>query len=56
MRVWAILGTLERYTGRFPREALEAAVARQEEIVPRLLTIVQEAAADMDRVAAGFGH
>lgn len=56
MRVWAVLRRLERYIGRFPREALEAAIARQEEIVPHLLTIVEEAAADMDRVAAEFGY
>jgi len=46
MNVGTILWTLEWYTGRFPREALEAAVARQEEITPHLLAILEEADVD----------
>jgi len=38
-----ILKELERNTGQFPREALQAAVERREEITPELLTILLDA-------------
>ncbi len=46
----AILRALERYTGYFPRGPLKAAVARQEEITPHLLAMVEEGARDIDRL------
>lgn len=52
MKTETILKTLEHHTGRFPREALQAAVARRDEITPHLLTIVEQAASDIDRIVA----
>lgn len=52
VHVDTILRTLRRYAGPFPPEALEAAVARQEEITPHLLATVEEAASDIGRLAA----
>jgi hypothetical protein len=46
----AILRALEYSTGYFPRGPLKAAVARQEEITPHLLAIVEEGARDIDRL------
>jgi hypothetical protein len=50
MYMEAILRALERYTGYFPRGPLKAAVARQEEITPHLLAMVEEGARDIDRL------
>jgi hypothetical protein len=36
-----ILRQLEEFTGKFPRAAVEEAVARREEITPELLRILQ---------------
>jgi len=47
-----ILEALTSYDRRFPREVLQAAIARQEEITPYLLSILEEAAADIDRLVA----
>ncbi len=52
MKTQAILQALEHLDGSFPREALRAAVARREEITPHLLTILEQAASDVDRIAA----
>ena len=41
METEAIIKGLERYTGVFPREALEAAVANQEAITPGLLQVLE---------------
>src|SRR6516225_12357920 len=43
-----ILHQFERFNGRFARSAVEAAVARREEITPELLRILQET---VDRAA-----
>jgi Protein of unknown function (DUF1186) len=42
METAEILNQFERATGRFARAAVEAAVARQEEITPELLRILEE--------------
>ncbi len=46
MTVPEILKELEPYTGRFPREAMEAAIEQREAITPELLSVVEAAAAD----------
>ena len=48
MEVAEIIGRFERATGRFERAAVEAAVARKDEIVPELLRVLEEIA-DLDR-------
>lgn len=40
MEIPEILAALERYTGTFPREAIEEAMRRREEITPQLLRIL----------------
>jgi hypothetical protein len=42
MEIAEILQQFERMTGRFPRAAVEAAVAHREEIIPELLRILEE--------------
>ena len=42
MEIPEILKALERNTGTFPREALEAAAQRREEITPELLRILED--------------
>ena len=42
METAAILRQLERATGKFPRAAVEAAVARRDEVIPELLRILAE--------------
>jgi hypothetical protein len=44
MEVPEILGRIERVTGKFEREAVEAAVARREEIIPELLRVLEKIA------------
>ena len=56
MEIPEILAALEHYTGEFPREALEAAIARQEEITPYLLGIVREAAEHIERIEADASY
>jgi hypothetical protein len=51
MEIAEILHQLERFTGKFPRVAVEAAVARREEIAPELLRILDDTvnrAAELD--------
>jgi hypothetical protein len=48
MEIPEILHEFERSTGRFARAAVEAAVARREEITPELLRILAET---VDRAA-----
>jgi hypothetical protein len=43
VEIEGILKELEFQTGRFPRQALEAAIARREEIIPHLLEILEQA-------------
>src|SRR6202035_1947935 len=43
MEITEILRQFERATGRFARTAVEAAVARREEITPELLCILEDA-------------
>ncbi|MGD9029053.1 MAG: DUF1186 domain-containing protein [Anaerolineae bacterium] len=52
MEIESILRALEYNTGRFPRDPLEAAIARREAITPYLLAVVDDAASDIDRVVA----
>ncbi len=62
MDISEILQALERNTGTFPREALEAAVEKREEITPELLQILEHTVANADELAAEdredvyFGH
>lgn len=42
MEIAEILGQLERPGRSFPRAALEAAIARREEIVPELLRVLED--------------
>jgi hypothetical protein len=48
METFEILRHFERMTGKFPRAAVEAAVARREEITPELLRILEDT---VDRAA-----
>lgn len=52
MEVTDIIGQLERFKGKFEREAVEAAVARKEEITPELLRVLEEIADPEGRAAA----
>ena len=52
MDVEEILAQLERNEGRVPQVALEEAVARREEIVPRLLSVLEDVARDPQPYAA----
>jgi hypothetical protein len=59
MKIETIVKTLEYPDEGGPREALEAAIARREEITPHLLDILEQAVSDFDRVVddqAYMGH
>ena len=45
MTVPEILAELEPYTGRFPMEAMRAAIERREAITPELLRVLESVAA-----------
>ena len=45
-----IVAALAEPTGRYPREAVDAAIAHRAEIVPRLIAILEEAIADPEDV------
>ena len=48
MDIQEIIGVLEYETGPIAREALEEAIARQDEVTPELLRILEEARIDME--------
>ena len=48
MEISEILNQFELFNGKFPREAVEAAITRKEEITPELLRVLEEIA-DQDR-------
>ena len=52
METTEILQQFERATGKFAHAAVEAAVARQEEITPELLRILGETVANPDSLLA----
>src|SRR5712692_7661930 len=59
MEIPEILRQFERATGRFARAAVEAAVARREEVVPELLRIMDETvarAAELDAEGDYMAH
>src|SRR5712692_2289318 len=59
MEIPEILRQFERATGRFARAAVEAAVARREEVTPELLRILQETvdrAAEIDAEGDYMAH
>ena len=61
MEIDEIIEKLEWFNGKFEREAVEAAVARREEIIPELLTILEEiadpdTAADLDDEGGYMAH
>ena len=46
MTIPEILKELERYTGRFPKQAMQAAIEQREVITPELLQVLERAAED----------
>ena len=48
MKIEAILQELEHLTDRFPRQAVEAAIANREAITPHLLQVLEDATHDID--------
>jgi hypothetical protein len=52
MQINEILQALEHLTGRFPRKAVEAAIAQREAITPHLLQVLERAARDLDWLVA----
>jgi len=50
MEIAEIISQFERFNGKFEREAVEAAVARREEVIPELLHVLEEIA-DLDRAS-----
>ena len=52
MTIPEILKTLEPYTGRFPMEAMRAAIAQREAITPELLRVLQTVAENPEQYAA----
>ena len=63
MDIEEILGELKLYTGTFPREAVEAAIAQREEITPHLLAFIEHACEnaehlvdDSDETGGYMGH
>jgi hypothetical protein len=59
METAEILHQFERFTGKFPRAAVKAAVARQEEVTPDLLRILEETvdrAAQIDAEGGYMAH
>jgi hypothetical protein len=59
METAEILHQLERYTGKFERAAVEAAVARREEVTPELLRILEDTvdrAAQLDAEGGYMAH
>ena len=56
MDIDEILRCLERDTGKFPREALQAAIERRDEIIPRLLEILEETIRNAEELAEQHGY
>jgi hypothetical protein len=56
MEIAEILHQFERFTGKFPRAAVDAAVARREEITPELLRILEETADRAAQIDAEGGY
>src|SRR5450759_1170111 len=59
MEITEILHQFERATGRFARTAVEAAVARREEITPELLRVLEDTvdrAAELDAEGGYMAH
>ncbi len=56
MEITEILRRFERVAGRFPRAAVEEAVARREEIVPELLRILEETVDRAEQLSAEHGY
>ncbi len=54
MTVEEILDELRYYDGTFPRTALQQAVAKEEEITPELLRILEDAAEDPEGLPEGY--
>jgi hypothetical protein len=54
--IQAILRKLERNEGRFPREAVCAAISRRGEIIPELLRILEQTAANLEAVSSDHGY
>ncbi len=53
MEIPQILEQLERSAGWFPRTAVEAAVAKREELTPALLAILEKTIANAEEIAGG---
>jgi hypothetical protein len=56
MKIPEILAELEPYTGRFPREAMRAAIEQREAITPELLRVLEAVAENPEQHARREGH
>lgn len=56
MTIPEILKELEPYTGRFPMEAMRAAIAQREAITPELLRVLAAVAENPEQYARREGH
>src|SRR5438105_467797 len=56
MTIPEILKQLETYTGRFPRQAMQAAIEQREAITPELLRAVAAAAENPEQCARREDH
>ncbi|HXP62293.1 MAG TPA: DUF1186 domain-containing protein [Dongiaceae bacterium] len=56
MTIPEILKELEPHTGRFPMEAMEAAIAQREAITPELLRVIETVAENPEQHARREGH
>ena len=53
--IQAVLRKLERNEGRFPRDAVCAAISRRDEMVPELLRILEHTAANLEAASSDHG-
>ena len=58
MKIQEIISKLEYYDGKFPREALEAAIEKKEEITPELLKMLKYTVKNAEKAATDeyWGH
>ena len=56
MEISEILDRINRVTGRFEREAVEAAIARQDEITPELLQILEKLLLVLENAPETYAH
>ena len=56
MEISEILDRINRVTGRFEREAVEAAIVRQDEITPELLQILEKLLRVLENAPEMYAH